>query len=229
MVTAMALAENHTSNKQDNKAIEAYDQVLQTFPDNREALQKRGALFYKKGDYAAAARDLEYAVPEGKTPTPELLKIRADAALKSGNPVKALEDLRKLPRTDSEENKWIKDKVQEARDTMKVLQQRLDDLESQAKAQPKNSKKQVEAGKTSAGLGRHDAALNYANKALKNNPKNKEAYELKVESQVAKGDVTGAEQTIEAAKLNGVNTKSIERWRPVINKLEIPPKAKTSQ
>ncbi len=219
MYTALALAENYKNNKQEQKAIETYDRVLETFPDNPEARQKRGALLYKKGDFAAAAQDLEFAVPEAKAPTADLLKIRAEAALKSGNPAKALDDLRRLRQT-GREDLWINNKIQEARDTMTALQKRLDDIEKQAQVKPRDTEAQLRAAKTNASLGRHDKALTYANKALQSNPKNAEAVNLKVETQLAKGDTVAAERTIKTAVQNGVNTKSVEKWRPVIDRLE---------
>lgn len=219
MFMMLALAENRKNNKQEDKAIEIYNQVLESFPENQEARQKRGALLYKKGDFAASAHDLAFAAPDAKTADPDLLKIRADASLKSGNPAKAMEDLRTLRQSGGGEETWIQQKIEETRDTMSALQKRLDGIERQAKRDPKT---QLEAAKTSAGLGYHDKALNYANQALKSAPKNEDAYEVKLETQLAQGDTAGAEKTVRDAVRNGISTKSIQKWRPGVKQLEAP-------
>lgn len=218
MFTMLALAEYYKNNGQDNEAVKAYDQVLESFPGNEEARQKRGALLYKKGDFAAAARDLSFA-----TATSDLLKIRAEAALKSGNPAKAMEDLDSLRKTSGgTSSKWIQQKVQEIRDTTNAMQKRLDDIERKALSRPQDAKTQIQAAKTSAGLGDHDKALTYINKAIKTAPKNETAYELKVETQLAKGDTVAAEKTLQEAEKNGVNPRSIQKWRPAVRVLDAP-------
>jgi tetratricopeptide (TPR) repeat protein len=220
MYTALALADNYQNNRQDAKAIEVYSQVLETFPDNEEARQKRGALFFQKGDFAAAASDLDFVMTSGKEAAGiGLLKIRADANLKSGNPAKAMENLQQLQETGGAQDKWLNEKIQETRDTMSKLQKRLDALEKQAEARPKDVKTQLEAAKTNAKLGRLDKALNYADKALKTNPQSETAYEIKVETQLARGDTTAAVKTIRTAEQNGVSAKSIDKWRPSIKNL----------
>lgn len=216
MLTTLALAENYKNNKQEDKAIETYSRVLETFPDNEEARLKRGALSYQQGDFATAALDLEYVVPETKTDTRDLLKIRADALLKSGNVAKAMEDLKELPPAGVSEDKWVADKIQEARDTMKALQKRLDKYESSVKEKPKDTKTQLEAARTSVKLGRYDKAINYADKVLKDNPKSEAAYEIKVETNLAKGDTMEAKKTIETAEKHGVKTPPIGNWRPAV-------------
>ncbi len=226
MYMMLALAENYKNNKQEEKAIETYDLVLESFPENQEARQKRGALLYKKGDFAASADDLALAAPDAKSADPDLLKIRADASLKSGNPAKAMEDLRTLRQSGSGEETWIQQKIEETRDTMSALQKRLDGIERQAKRDPRT---QLEAAKASAGLGYHDKALKYASQALKNAPKNEDAYEVKVETQLAQGDTSGAEKTLREAIRNGISTKAIQKWRPGVKPLEPPPLPKQQE
>ena len=220
MFTTLALAENFKNNKQFDKAIQAYDQVLEVFPENQEARQKRGALLYQNGDFAGAARDLELAAPAGKVADANLLRIRSDAALKSGNPAKAVEDLNQLRRKSTAEVPWVKEKLEEVRDTMTEMKKRLDEVEQKAKTRPRDTKAQVDAGKISAGLGLHEKALVYSEKAISSAPANKAGYELKVEALQAKGDTAGVQKTIRDAEKSGVNTKSIDKWSPLIHRLE---------
>jgi len=220
MFTMLALAENYKNNKQYDKAIRTYDEVLNVFPESQEARQKRGALLYQKGDYAGAARDLEAAAPDAKLADADLLKIRSDAALKSGNPAKAVDDLTRLRQKSEKEEPWVKEKLREVRDTMAEMRKRLDEVEQKAKTRPRDTKAQVDAGKISAGLGLHDKALNYAKKAISNAPANKEAYELKVDALLAKGDTAGAKNSVREAEKSGVNARSIDKWHPLVRKLE---------
>lgn len=226
MFTMLALAENYKNNKQFDKAIDTYDQVLELFPENQEARQKRGALLYQNGDYAGAARDLEVAAPAGKVADANLLRIRSDAALKSGNPAKAVEDLNQLRNKSAAEAPWVKEKLEEVRDTMTEMKKRLDEVEQKAKTRPKDTQAQVEAGKISAGLGLHEKALTYSKQAITNAPANKDAYELKVNALLAKGDTAGVQKTLRDAEKSGINTKSIDKWRPLINRLEPAPAVK---
>lgn len=220
MLTMLALAENYKNNKEFDKAILTYNQVLDVFSDNQEARQKRGALLYQRGDYAGATRDLEFAAPNAKIADADLLKIRSDAALKSGNPAKAVEDLNQLRQNSEKEEPWVKDKLMEVRDSMTVMKKRLDEVEQKAKSRPRDTKAQVDAGKISAGLGLQDKALSYSKKAIANAPASKDAYELKVSALLAKGDTIGAKNAVQEAEKSGINTKSIDKWHPLINRLE---------
>ena len=108
------------------------------------------------------------------------------------------------------------------RDTVTALNKRLDKIERKAKIKPGDVKAQLDAGKVNANLGHTDQAINFADKALKTNPQNIAAHELKIDALLAKGDSAGVEKAIITAEKSGVNTKSIERWRPIIDRLKLP-------
>lgn len=222
MFTMLALAENFQNNKQDDKAIDTYNKVLEIFPENQEARQKRGALLYKQGEYAAATLDLNLAAPDVAKAGTDLLKIRSDAAIKSSNPAQAMEDLNQLRQSSKSEEPWLKEKFEEVRDTVTALNKRLDKIERKAKIKPGDAKAQLDAGKVNANLGHTDQAINFADKVLKTNPQNIAAHELKIDALLAKGDSAGVEKAIITAEKSGVNTKSIERWRPIIDRLKLP-------
>ncbi|MCB9305027.1 MAG: tetratricopeptide repeat protein [Lewinellaceae bacterium] len=222
MLTMLALAENYKNNKQFEKAIDTYDQVLTVFPENQEARLKRGALLYQKGEYAAATYDLDLAAPDQQSANTDLLKIRSDAALKSGNPAKAVEDLNQIREKSDTEEPWLRDKFKEARDTMNVMRERLDDAEKKARTQPRDTKTQVEAAKISAGLGLHDKALDYSQKAVRYAPEDKDAVTLKVDALLAKGDTSAAKKAIQDAEKNGIKPATVEKWQPLLRRPNLP-------
>ncbi|HNG89979.1 MAG TPA: tetratricopeptide repeat protein, partial [Saprospiraceae bacterium] len=141
----LGIAQNQAQNKQTDKAIATYTRVLEAFPDNVEARVKRGSLLYERGDYAAAARDLEAAAPDAASAQPELLKIRVDARLQSGQPSKAKEDLKSLrERAKTEdarkEQQWIDQKSQQVKDSITALQRVRDQAELLAKTKPQDTR-----------------------------------------------------------------------------------------
>ena len=88
----IAVAQGHLTKKENDKALAIYNQILEVYPTQPTARRMRGALLYQKGDFAGAAADLEIAAPNADNADPDLLKIRAEASLKSGQPAKATED-----------------------------------------------------------------------------------------------------------------------------------------
>ncbi len=185
----LGLAQNHANAHETDKAIATYTQVLDAYPANREARVKRGSLLYEKGEYAAAARDLEAAAPDPKLAQPELLKVRFNARLQSGQPGKASEDLKSLQEKTSKtatDGTWLFRKDQQLQDSLMALRQERDRREQLAQAKPKDSKLQAGAAQANLGLGDTERAIKSANKAIKQNPKNEEAVDVAVEAHLQK-------------------------------------------
>lgn len=210
----LTLAEVYTGNKQLDKAIAEYDKVLEVFPNHTSALQKRGALLYYKGDFDAAARDLEAATPASGAASADLKKVRVDAFLKSGQPEKAQKELQRLDKKAPEDGAWIRKKNQEAGDSTVALKRRLEKIEKMAAAKPGDTKSRVNAAKASLGIGDEIRARRNADEALKLNPNNLTALEIKLESYLQEGDTAKAAKMIESATKAGINVKSL-RWKPL--------------
>lgn len=208
---ALAMADNLVQNNKKEDAIEVYNKVLDAYPEYAEARQKRGALLYEKGEYAAAARDLEVAAPKAETASSEILRLRVDAALKSGQPDKAGDDLQQLKfkKDKKSDDSWIKKKNEEVKDSLVALQAVRDKKERTALAQSTSTKAQIDAGRANIAVGDTERAIKNADKALQINPKNTEAYEIKIIANAHKGDTAQVIRDIEKAKKEGVNVKGL--------------------
>jgi len=218
----LSLAQNRVNNKQPDKAIALYTQVLQADPDNREAHTKRGTLLYEKGDYEAASRDLEAAAPNAKKADRNLLKIRVDASLKSGQPAKAKEDLKLLretapPTPSSADGTWLDKKGKETQDSMSVFEVRRDKFERMAQAKPQNTQLRAGAAKANLALGNVERALSGANEVIKKDPKNADAVDVAIEVHLHNGDTVSAKKILDKA-----SAKSIEKWEGIVPPLTQP-------
>ena len=206
---ALAMADNLVQNNKKEEAIQVYDNVLSAYPTYSEARQKRGALLYEKGDFAGAARDLDAAAPKAEKASSSLLRLRLDASLKSGQPDKANDDLKQLKKSKNYDGAWINKKNKEVADSLLVFQVRRDKKERMATNQPQNTKAQIDAGRANIAVGDSERAIKNAEKALKINPKNAEAYEIKIVANAHKGDTVQVRKELEKAVREGINVKGI--------------------
>jgi tetratricopeptide (TPR) repeat protein len=206
--TSFVLADYYIMKNEMDSAIVQYDKVLAVYPDNPTALTKRGALYYRKKDYSAAARDFgAIKVSDTKTTT-ALQKTRIKAYLESAQPDKAQKELDSARKTKSLDGAWLDGKTSEVQDSMEALKSRRDEMERKA-SRTANSKDRVGAAKANLGLGKTDNALKYANQALRSDPKNQEAIQIVVDAQLQKGDTAKAAATIKAAERAGADVKKI--------------------
>jgi tetratricopeptide (TPR) repeat protein len=211
----LALAYNLAQNGQKTTAIEAYTSLLEAYPYHQEAREKRGALLYETGDYAAAAFDLGIAAPENTATDDALLKVRLEAELKSGQPERAQKSLDALGSAKAADDRlWVRQKKQEISDSLSALQALRDKKEKMAQKQPRNQKANIEAARLNYNLGDNEDALKFSNKVIRQNPKAPEAWELKAKALAEKGDSAALQQTIRAAEQQGVNVKTIPLKAP---------------
>ena len=213
----MAVAQGHLVKKENDKALAIYDQILEAYPKQPTARRMRGALLYQKGDFAGAAEDLEVAAPNADAADPGLLKIRIEAELKSGQPAKATEDLNIVRRKKPADGAWVDKLEKEAAASTRVIEKRLANEEKMVSASPRDARYQTRAAKSNLALGRPEAALIHANKAISNNPKAAGGYEVAVDANLQKGDTSMARRVIDAAQRNGVNARSVTKWIPYLN------------
>jgi hypothetical protein len=194
------------------EAIDLYNQILDAYPNNVEARQKRGALLYQSGDYAGAVRDLEFAAPNPQTASSEILKYRADAALQSGQPLKAEADLRVLGKKSNStaDSNWIQDKKKEVQDSIVNLKAYRDQLEKASKTQPKNIKTRIKAAKANVQLGEPDRSLKLLDPKITKTQSTPEAAVITIEAYLQKRDTVNARNTYYKAEKAGLNVKGIQ-------------------
>jgi tetratricopeptide (TPR) repeat protein len=194
------------------EAIDLYNQILDAYPNNVEARQKRGALLYQSGDYAGAVRDLEFAAPNPQTASSEILKYRADAALQSGQPLKAEADLRVLGKKSNSkaDSNWIQEKKKEVQDSIVNLKAYRDQLEKASKTQPKNIKTRIKAAKANVQLGEPDRSLKLLDPKVTKTQSTPEAAVITIEAYLQKRDTVSARNTYYKAEKAGLNVKGIQ-------------------
>ena len=207
--TSFILADYYIMKKEPDLAIVEYDKVLEYFPDNSTARQKRGALLLQKKDYPAAARDLEAANSKDSKTTGALREARIKAYLKSGQPEKAKQEVEAAQSQKSLDGAWLNKKTKEVQDSTIALQDRRDVMERQASVS-RNPDVRVGAAKANLGLGKTESALKYTTDVLRQDPKNLEAIQIAVDAQLQNGDTAKAVKTIDAARRAGANVKSIQ-------------------
>ncbi len=216
----LAVAQGHIVKKENDKALAIYDKLLEAYPNQPSFRRRRGALLYQKGDFAGAAADLQVAAPNASMADPDLLKIRAQASLKSGQPARATEDLNVVRRKKPADGAWLDKLEQEAASSTLMIQQRLVNEEKMVASQPLDPMFQASAAKSNLALGRPEKALTYAKKAIKNDPQASAGYEVAVEANLQKGDTSSARQVIEDAQRHGINARGVDRWIPYVAPLQ---------
>ena len=204
--TSFVLADYYIMKNEKDSAIAVYDRVLEYYPDNVTALKKRGALYFRKEDYSAAARDLEAVCKADPKSADALRKTRVKAYLKSEQPEKAKQELESARKDKSEDGAWLNEKTREVQDSTAALKARRDKMEKMANW---STTAKVGAAKANLGLGETDNALKYAKDALRKDPRNLDAVQIAVDAQLQKGDTAKASSILKEAERAGANVKKI--------------------
>ncbi len=212
----LAIARSHLIKNETAQAQAIYDQILDAYPVQKTARRMRGGLLYQQGEFAAAAADLEVAAPDAESADQSVLKIRAESSVKSGQPAKATQDIKTLRKKIPNQKVWLKNLEQAAAESTKVIEKQLVQEEKLVSQKPRDPQLHNQAAQSNLALGQPEKALNHAETAIKNDPKNRVAYEVAVEANLQKGDTTSAKQVLEAAKRNGVNVRGVEKWIPQV-------------
>jgi tetratricopeptide (TPR) repeat protein len=205
--TAMifAIAENQVLSKQYNAALKNYQTVLDAAPSNQTALKNVGILTYKTGDFSAASRSLEAAIPNASTASPELLKIRTESHLKSGQVDKAEKDLEVIKeKSNSKDDAWIEKTQKEVDKDKTALKIEVAQADRSSRKKPKDIPTSRGAAHLNQRLGDHDKAIKYAEKVHKSQPNNVDAMTVLIDANMGKGDSVAVRKVIEQAKKAGV-------------------------
>ncbi|MBK8969422.1 MAG: tetratricopeptide repeat protein [Saprospiraceae bacterium] len=206
--TSFVLADYYIMKNEKDSAIAQYNKVLAYFPENSTALTKRGALYFQKEDYKAAARDLGAVTSCSENTADALQKTRIKAYLESEQPEKAKKELETARENKSLDGAWLNEATSKVRDSLSALKVRRDQMERMA-TKTSSTKVRVSAAKANLGLGETESALMYANEALKKDPKNLEAVQIAVDAQLQRGDTAKAASTIREAERAGADVKNI--------------------
>lgn len=214
-LSSMVLADHYIQTGETDKAMRELNAVLDAYPENTSARKTRGALLAQKGDYAAAARDLEMAAASPEAASPELLKAQAQVYLKSGETVKAERTVERIEPKAESDSKWKQKIKQEIRDSSAVQQVRADLLKQKTRNQPANTELQLDAAKTNLNLGKVTDAIQYARQVIRTDPRNEEARRTIVEAHLLNEDTVKALEEAKAAERAGVKGILPEKLRTV--------------
>jgi tetratricopeptide (TPR) repeat protein len=210
------------TNGMKKEALSVYDEILASYPDNEQALQRRGALNFSDNKFWAAARDLQNVEPDPTKAPPDILRIRVDAYLKCGWPDKARQDLEQYKKLDaaSKDAVWIKQREISITDSLKVYNQRLEATKLVARKKPNDDQAQLALAQAHTALGEPDKAIAIAETVHKRKPRNVEAMKTVIEASAQKGDIKKVNETVREAERTGVSTKSFKFFSPTIRALE---------
>lgn len=202
-------------------ALTVYDKILASYPDNEQALQRRGALNFGENKYWAAARDLQNVEPDPSKTPPDILRIRVDAYLKCGWPDKARHDLEQYKKLDaaSKDAVWIKQREVSITDSLKVYNRRLEATKLVAQKKPNDDQAQLALAQAHTAVGEPDKAIAIAETVQKRKPRNVEALKTVIEASAQKGDIKKVNETVMDAERAGVSTKNFRFVSPTIRPL----------
>ncbi len=206
------------TNGQTAAATTIYDQILVVYPQNQQALQRRGAINYEGGKFWAAARDLQEVEPDPTKVSSEILALRVDAYLKCGWPDKARQDLEQYKKRNApnQDKVFVKSREQAISDSLKIYQQRLEISKKITEKQPNDVNAQLKLAQTHTALGQPDKAIAIAENVQKRKPRNVEAFKTVVEAAAQKGDHTKVNETVEKVEKAGMSTKGFKFLNPTV-------------
>jgi tetratricopeptide (TPR) repeat protein len=199
------------------KAAEAYTKVLEVNPKNWSARQNRGLARYKFNDFEGAAMDLEMAQTASNLPLDvEMLKIQTEVNLAANRFESAEKNLESYKKMRGGADKWSVEKKSEFDQKLAVAEKDRKASEQVASKTPNDPKANLRAAKSNLKVGNDQKATEFANKTLKKQPKNLDAWAVKVEAAASESGQDGAQKVVKEAQQKGVEAKDIAKFRPVI-------------
>jgi tetratricopeptide (TPR) repeat protein/TolB-like protein len=216
--TLLSIAETYLVNKQYDKALEQFDQILTAYPQNQTARRLRGMYYFDQKDYAMAADDLEVIGGEPEKTDTKVLQARAEANMRSSRVRIARRDIAELERRKTKEpevNSWLQKRSLVLQDSTAAVNTRLQNDLAAARKKPADLNLKTRVAADYLHIGRQDEAINVASSVLNKDPRHPGAVEVKVRASVQKGDTLQALETIEKAMRAGAQAKDI-RFKPSV-------------
>lgn len=207
LLKGMALADSYIRENQPDKAAATYDEVLEVHPNYWFALNNRGMLKYKAGEYEQSIEDLSGTINLRPQDT-MALSVRGSAYTKTEQLTKAKKDLDKAKELDPD-NKSIDAKLEDWNRKERELQIRNIELERKVERNPNDIQALNSSARTNLNLGDFNKSLQYSEKAITNNPQNLEAYTTKIKSLIELGEQEKAKESLEKAVQSGLNRESL--------------------
>ncbi len=234
IIGGMLLAETYSATGREDKAAQAYQQVLEVHPNYSLALNNYAAIQLKQGDYAGALNTLNTALTIAPD-NADVLAMRGTAYMGVKRLDWAKRDLIKASKiaaeqeskqVDAEVKSGTSRKTQVVRTKLQEVEQKIE-AEKQRKAEAdallSQSPSNVDAlnikAEASKNLGDFSAAIKLAQAALKKEPENVQAIATLAESYVAIGDTVRLRDLLKRAARAGVQPQEIKENAPMIRTL----------
>lgn len=214
LVRDLVLADIYMNQRNPQMATALYDSVLSRHPDYWLALNNRGLLHYQKGQFAEAAADLSQMMDKAdkKQAEPELLEVRADAYLKSGQLQSAKKDLQELKVIRNKPS--VDQKLDEVNREIQKEERTKARADARLRVNPNDLKALQSKASASRKLGDYRASIQAAETVLRRDPKNVGAYLELLQTYREQSDTDKAEAVYRRAKKAGVDMSKLKPYVP---------------
>ncbi len=208
VVKSMLLAENYLRSGNTEAALEAYDDMLAADPANWLALNNRGMLLMKDGNYLQAINDFSAAI--GQKEDPAVLYARAKAYQSSEQLSRAEVDLEKVVKISPELAPKAKTDLEKTRKEIQLQEGIIKEIEPQPTHQF-NSTKYISKVDAYSRLGNNQKAIQLVEKGLEAKPLDPKLTAKKIELLLKDNKEKEAKADLKAAREKGITMEELSR------------------
>lgn len=212
LIKGMLLGDEYIAQGQEDRAWEAYSQLLETH-DYPLARNNRGVLNYKKGNFEEAAEDLSVFL-EAKPDNAEALEIRGSAYLNAEQLQNAREDLQKVQEMRAAPSPELNRKLEEVNEKIQLEEQNKASADAAVRANPNNLAAWNQKAVSSLKLGNYQEAVRAGEAILSRDRDNVGAFVQIIKAHRSAGDTAQVEKTIQRAEAAGISRRQLDRLTP---------------
>lgn len=213
----MILADSYLKKDEPEKAMAAYDQVIEKHPDYWLARNNRGILFFNKGQYAEAVNDLNVRLKKNPDDL-NALTVRGVSLLRSEQLAEAAKDLSNVVKK-APDNTFVKEKYEETATKIRIEESKQRTAKRSLQADPNNLNALNELAETSARLGDYQTTKETTSRILEIDPKSLTAYVNRIKAAWAEKNVKEARKVLQEAMDSGISKERLLKADPVIKAL----------
>jgi tetratricopeptide (TPR) repeat protein len=215
----MFLAEIHIMEGDLEKAIKAYDEVIETHPDYALAHNNRGMIYFDQGQPGPALVDFDATLAINQNDENVILS-RGKAYEKLGLWKQAREDYTSVIQAKSGELKQdIKKRISDVETQKKEEENRLNMAKEKLKASPKDTATLREIVDAAIRVGDYEEATSGASKLLEIDPKSIPAYINKIKLQITNRNPEEALRIFNDARAQGLDSAELVKAVPMLKGL----------
>ena len=215
----MFLAEIHIMEGDLDKAIEAYDEVIETHPDYALAHNNRGMIYFDQGQPGPALVDFDATLAINQNDENVILS-RGKAYEKLGLWKQAREDYTSVVQAKSGELKNdIKKRISDVEIQKKEEENRLNMAKEKLKISPKDTATLREIVDAAIRVGDYEEATSGASKLLEIDPKSIPAYINKIKLQITNRNPEEALRIFNDARAQGLDSAELVKAVPMLKGL----------